>query len=249
LTFARSAGTVTLMNEKNNPGADGCAPLTRESFDRLVSRCFQVRYLAFLPRDARGVSGQRWPLLLFLHGMGERGDDLSLVKKHGPPKLVGSDPRFPFILIAPQCPLGEWWSNESLLALLDEVCEKYPVDRSRVYLTGLSMGAFGGWSLALACPERFAAVALVCGGGNPFPPFGFEAKRAEALKTLPFWAFHGAKDPVVPASESVRMAQVLERFGCSVRLTIYPEAEHDSWTQTYANPALYEWFLQQRRSG
>ncbi|MEH1864170.1 MAG: prolyl oligopeptidase family serine peptidase [Nostoc sp.] len=176
---------------------------------------------------------------LVLHGSGERGSYLNHVKKHGVAKVVEQQLDFPFIVISPQCPRGEYWNIERLSTLLDEVIASYPVDPDRVYLTGLSMGGYGTWHLAAAQPERFAAIAPICGGGNPV--------QAHKIKSLPVWAFHGAKDNVVPLSESEIMVSALKACDGNVKFTVYPEADHDSWTQTYNNPELYEWFLQHRR--
>ncbi|RME95735.1 MAG: phospholipase [Verrucomicrobia bacterium] len=210
----------------------------------------RLRYLLAMPaeEEAEAAENGRWPLVLFLHGAGERGDDLELVTKHGPPRLVCEGRRFPFFLVAPQCPGGEVWSADALLTLLDEVLKRHPIDPGRVYLTGLSMGGYGTWSLGLKHPERFAAIVPICGGGNTIDLLLAKEKQAEALCSLGIWAFHGAKDPVVPVEESRRMVEALRRFGCrEVELTVYPEAEHDSWTQTYANDDLYEWLLMHRR--
>jgi len=221
-----------------------------KSLDRRVSERYKIKYLLFLPKGYHPKQAQRWPLIMFLHGLGERGDNLELVKIHGPPKNVEKQPDFPFILVSPQCPLGQWWSSDVLNVLLDEVIAKNKVDTNRIYLTGLSMGGFGTWALALQNPERFAAIAPICGGGNPFPPFGFDPHRAQALKTLGIWVFHGAKDTVVPVSESERMIKAMEVYGCQdVQSTFYPDANHDSWTETYNNPKLYEWFLHHARPG
>jgi len=119
------------------------------------------------------------------------------------------------------------------------VIRKYHVDRRRVYLTGLSMGGFGTWSLAAANPKRFAAIAPICGGGN--------TADAKKLATLPMWVFHGAKDPTVPVQRSREMVEAIKVAGGNIKYTEYPEAGHDSWTETYDNPALYEWFLAQKR--
>ena len=124
---------------------------------------------------------------------------------------------------------------------------RYKVDTNRVYLTGLSMGGFGAWNLSLKFPERFAAVAPICGGGNPYYPIALTARRKAALKSLPFWAFHGDKDDSVAIEESERMVNALKKFGCEVKFTVYPGVGHDSWTQTYGNPQLYEWFLEHER--
>ena len=211
------------------------------------SHRFRAKYLLFLPDAYKARSSKRWPLILFLHGMGERGEDLSKVKTHGPPKLVEKMTNFPFILVSPQCPNGQWWSNDLLAALLDEIIAKYKVDRSRIYLTGLSMGGFGSWSLAMEFPERFAAVAPVCGGGNPLYPNAYSPTRKAALKSLPFWVFHGEKDLAVPLLESERMVKALQKLGCDVKFTVYPGVGHDCWTETYNNPQLYEWFLAHER--
>ena len=152
------------------------------------------------------------------------------------------------MVVSPQCPAGQFWSNEILFPLLEEVLDKYRVDRNRVYLTGLSMGGYGAWKLAASFPERFAAVAPVCGGGDVLPVVLAESKKLRAIKTLGVWAFHGADDPVVPVQESERMVAALRRVGNDAKLTIYPECGHDSWTQTYNNPTLYDWFLEHRRT-
>jgi predicted peptidase len=149
--------------------------------------------------------------------------------------------------VVPQCPAGRTWSSETLLALLEEVARRSRVDRNRVYLTGLSMGGYATWALGLAYPEKFAAIAPVCGGGSTLKVLLPDPARARALKTLAVWAFHGAKDPVVSVEESRRMVEALRREGNPARLTVYPEAGHDSWTETYGNRALYGWFLAHRR--
>ena len=225
---------------------------TEQLFEKKVTHLVKAKYLLFLP-DGYAQSGTRkaaekkWPLLLFLHGIGERGNDPWKVKVHGPPKVAEKTADFPFIVVSPQCPNGEWWSNEVLDALLDEVIAKYKVDTNRVYLTGLSMGGFGAWNLALAYPERFAAVAPLCGGGNPYLPHGYDAQRKAALLSLPFWAFHGDKDTSVALDESERMVSALKKFGCDVKLTVYPGVGHDCWTQTYSKPELYQWILEHER--
>ena len=214
---------------------------------RETRQTVEVNSLVFTPASYDPNSETRWPLILFLHGSGERGTNLNLVSIHGPPKVVKDNPNFPFIVVSPQCPSGQIWSDATLLALLDEVIAHYRVDTTRVYLTGLSMGGYGTWSLGLSHPERFAALAPICGGGNLIDVLLPAPKNARILKNLPIWAFHGAKDTVVKPDESQRMIDALHRIGNSARLTIYPEAGHDSWTDTYNNQELYDWFLQQNR--
>lgn len=193
-----------------------------------------TKYLIFLP-EGYADNDKKYPLMLFLHGAGESGSDLEKVKVHGPPKIVENKPDFPFIVVSPQSP-GRGWQPEVLNGLLDEVIAKYRVDADRVYLTGLSMGGYGTWTLAAAHPERFAAIAPICGGGNP--------DDADKLKDIPMWVFHGAKDPVVPLDRSQVMVDAVKSAGGGdVQFTIYPEAEHDSWTETYNNDELYKWML------
>jgi predicted peptidase len=211
-------------------------------FEAQITKRVRLNYLLYLPIDYKSDSGQRWPMMMFLHGAGERGDDLDLVKKHGIPKLLEARTTFPFIAVSPQCPDGSWWPREvdALKALVDYIADHYAVDNHRIYLTGLSMGGFGTWSLGTAYPERFAAIAPICGGGVP--------PLAGALKDVPVWAFHGALDDIVPLKASEDMVKALRESGGDVKLTVYPDLMHDSWTVTYDNPELYEWFLQHRRT-
>lgn len=223
-------------------------PQQARQFTARITRTVTLQYLLFVPRAAATQPDRKWPLLLFLHGAGERGSDVGLVAKHGPPKIVREQPDFPFLVVSPQCPAGRTWDNDELLALLDEILATQPVDPTRVYLTGLSMGGYGTWSLGLAHPERFAAIVPICGGGDPIKAMLADPAKAEALRSLAVWAFHGAKDPVVKLAESERMVEALRRAGVrEVELTVYPEAQHDAWTETYANPKLYEWLLRHQR--
>jgi pimeloyl-ACP methyl ester carboxylesterase len=199
----------------------------------------ELKYLVYLPGDYTSSEESRWPLILFLHGAGERGDDLEMVKKHGPPKLVEEGKEFSFIIVSPQCPLGQWWSAELLNRLLDKIITEYRIDEDRVYLTGLSMGGFGTWDLASKYPDRFAAIAPICGGSHP--------ELAWNMRHIPAWVFHGEKDEVVPVGLSKIMVGAMKKYNPEVLLTLYPEATHDSWTETYDNQELYEWFLQHKR--
>jgi predicted peptidase len=187
--------------------------------------------------------------MLFLHGAGERGTNVQLVTVHGPPKLVRTNKDFPFVLLSPQCPRDRLWRDDELLALLDSAIAQHNIDPNRIYLTGLSMGGYGSWSLGINHPERFAAIAPICGGGDTLPVLLATREQKAALKSLGVWAFHGAKDPVVPLSESQRMTNVLIRAGCKdVKLTVYPEAGHDAWTLAYNDPELWTWFLAHQRN-
>ncbi len=207
-----------------------------------------LSYLQYLPRGYRAKSSKRWPLMLFLHGSGERGTDLQRVAVHGPLKPVNQGKNFPFIIVAPQCPAGQAWENDRLIRLLDHCLKRYPADRNRIYLTGISMGGFGAWNLAIAHPERFAAVVPVCGGGDLLAVLLADAAQAAEFKRLPVWAFHGGKDPVVPPTESQRMLTALKQRGAKrLKLTIYPTIQHNAWDNAYNNPKLYAWLLRQAR--
>ena len=208
-----------------------------QHFEKEITVKVKLNYLLFLPKGYE-EGDKKWPLMLFLHGAGESGDDLNKVKIHGPPKIVETKSDFPFILVSPQSP-GRGWNPDTLKALLDDIMATYRVDRDRVYLTGLSMGGYGTWTLATAHPDYFAAIAPICGGGNP--------SDAKKLKDLPIWVFHGAKDEAVPLRRSEEMVNALKDLGADVKFTVYPEAGHDSWTETYNNPELYQWMLSHKR--
>jgi predicted peptidase len=215
--------------------ADDSSPQKSCELDRTIK--VKLKYLLYLPKDYDAKPAS--PLLMFLHGVGERGDDLEALKVYGPPKRIESGHDLPFIVVSPLCPKDRWWDPLELTVLLDEIIEKYKVDQDRIYVTGLSMGGFGTWSLAGYAPERFAAIAPICGGGDP--------ERAKWLSHIPAWIFHGAKDTTVPLERSEKMVAALKKLGGNVRLTVYPNAGHDSWTETYANPELYQWLMQQKR--
>jgi len=209
-------------------------------FEKALLQMIHWGYWLYLPPDYNPA--RRYPLILFLHGIGERGSDLSLVTKQGLPKRIEEGLDLPFIVVSPQCPANEmWWSfQHTLIALLNEVIPLYGADSRRVYLTGLSMGGFGVWGLAARYPDRFAALAPICGG---LPP-GLDADyAARQLKTTPVWAFHGALDEAVPLATGQTAVDALRAVGGNVQFTVYPDLGHDSWTTTYENQELYEWFL------
>ncbi|WP_424518991.1 prolyl oligopeptidase family serine peptidase [Rubrivirga sp.] len=185
--------------------------------------------------EGYGDLDRQWPLLIFLHGAGERGSDLDLAVTHGPIKERRQGRDLPFVIVAPQVPEGGRWTVGRVAAALDAAMETYRIDESRVYITGLSMGGFGTWEAIERMPERFAAAVAICGGGNPI---GLAAAR-----DVPVWAFHGDADTVVPLAASAWMVRTLEAAGGDVRFTVYPGVGHDSWSETYANPEVYEWLL------
>ncbi|MCK9426390.1 MAG: prolyl oligopeptidase family serine peptidase [Ignavibacteriaceae bacterium] len=209
-----------------------------KTFSKEIKKKVEMNYLLYLPKNYNSAQ-EKFPLMVFLHGAGERGNDLNLVKKHGTPKLIDQGKEFPFIVASPQCPENVWWSTEDLSALIDELVQLYQVDEKRIYVTGLSMGGYGTWALAEKFPNRFAAIAPVCGGGNPL--------TICKIGKLPVWAFHGAKDFVVPVNESQQLVTALKNCGNDVKFTIYPETGHDAWVETYNNPELYDWLLKQKK--
>ncbi len=217
-----------------------------------IIRPVTLNYLRYLPPDYGQDPDKKWPLILFLHGAGERGDDLNLIKPHGIPRIVeeraaAGDP-LPFVTLSPQCPMDHRWSDylPVLEQLLTEALNNLNIDPLQVYLTGLSMGGFGAWHLAVEYPQYFAALAPVCGGGSRV--YGFP-ERVCTIRDIPAWVFHGAKDDIVPIQESEIMVDTLKACGGDVRFTVYPNAGHDSWTETYSNPELYAWFLAHPKAG
>jgi predicted peptidase len=212
------------------------------SFTKTVCKDIRMNYQLYLPKDY-GKADKQWPLILFLHGAGERGDNIEKVKAHGPAKLAAEGKDFNFIIVSPQCPQENWWPSltDDLMLLVKDISQKYQVDTKRLYVTGLSMGGYGTWSMIVKYPETFAAAAPICGGGD--------AVLAKfRLGKMPIWAFHGAKDNVVPPNKSEEMVNAAKAAGnTNIQFTVYPEAGHDSWTETYNNPELYTWFLSHHR--
>lgn len=216
-----------------------------------------LKYRLLKPLDYQ--PGKKYPLVLFLHGAGERGNDNAITLKHAAKDLCNPKLRaqYPAYVVIPQCPTDRKWSEvdwskessslpetaspamQNIKELLDEMVENAGIDSDRVYITGLSMGGYGTWDAIARYPGFFAAAAPICGGGDP--------KTVDQFKKLPIWCFHGAKDSVVKVGRSREMVDALRAVGSDVRYTEYPDAEHDSWTATYANPEFYTWLFAQRR--
>ena len=199
----------------------------------------EVNYLMFLPKDY-AKEGKPSPMIVFLHGPDERGTDLDKVKAWGPPAIVEKNPEFPFVVLSPQCPEGQWWNSYLLKGMIDDVLANYNIDKSRIYLTGLSMGGYGAWDLGTAYPNYFAALAPICGGGNPLLAF--------QLKDIPVWVFHGKKDDAVPEQQSATMVEALKKIDADVVYTVLPEGGHvDAWVYAYGDAGLFDWFLQHQK--
>jgi predicted peptidase len=198
----------------------------------------KFKYLLYLPESYDKDKTVKWPLILFLHGGGERGNNLNTVKNVGPLRYVAKGKKLPFIIVSPQIGKGMYWGPDSLKDFLIEVIGKYKVDNDRIYLTGLSIGGKGTWETAMKYPEMFAAIAPVSGWAKP--------DMLWKIRNTPVWIFHGAKDPVVPVIASVVMADSLKKYN-NVKLTIYPEGIHSHWEETYNNEDLYKWFLTHKK--
>ncbi len=200
-------------------------------------------YQLFVPRGYVASGATRLPLLIFLHGSGERGDDVSLVTVHGPPKIVAQHPGLPFIVLSPLLPAEQDWDTATLERMLARVRSTLRVDSSRIYLTGLSRGGHATWRWAAQRPDLFAAVAPVAGRGD--------LADACRLAGVPIWAFHGDRDDTVEPSGSFAMVDAIRRCDGAnprPRLTIYPDVGHNSWDPAYDDPALYLWLLEHRRA-
>ena len=212
-----------------------------------------------LLQPANLEAGKKYPLVVFLHGAGERGDDNKAQLKHGAPAFAKPDVRekFPCFVFAPQCPKDQTWSAvkgwtdaesfqdepkpamKLVLGALDALTKEFAIDPDRIYVTGLSMGGYGSWDLISRQPEKFAAAIPVCGGGDK--------DKAAVAKGVPVWAFHGLADDVVSPARSQEMVTALRAAGGSAVLTEYPGVAHDSWTFAYSEPNLLPWLFAQRR--
>ena len=204
----------------------------------------EVGYLLYLPDGFKADSATRYPLMLFLHGRGESNGPLSLVAKWGPPMMAARGDKLPYIIVSPQCPRKDNWTSDTqqtrLIELLDAIEDKYPIDKQRVFLTGLSMGGYGTWELAANHADRFTAAVPVCGGGNP--------EDAGKLKELPIWVFHGELDRAVAFKKSVEMVDAIRKAGgTKIRFTTLEHIGHNCWSATYATPELYQWMEKQAK--
>ncbi|HEX2861467.1 MAG TPA: PHB depolymerase family esterase [Lacunisphaera sp.] len=218
------------------------AALAPGSFESEITLPLGYRYLLALPEGYAADESKRWPLVVFLHGAGERGRDLELLKKHGVPRLIAAGRKFEAIVVAPQVPEGEYWNPHGVKALVDELARKHRVDETRIYLTGLSMGGFGVFDTLAAYPGVFAAAVPICGGA------GINVVKFAALREMPIWMFHGDRDQAVPVEYSQTAMRWFERIQApNVKLTIYPGVTHDSWTRTYDNSEVWAWLFAHRK--
>ena len=241
-TLALLALTMTLMC---GPAvADGpatsrpAAELSKQSFSRDVTQTFSGRYLLYLPPAYSQDGDKRWPLIVYLHGADGGGTNLDTLRGAGPLARIQSGRELPFIVVVPQCRPNEHWDPANLSALLEEMCEKHRVDETRIYVTGVSMGAGGTWDLAAAYPYRLAAIVPVSGGGQP--------EIAPRIAHIPTWVFHGAKDNTIPLKYAREMADALRGEGGQPQMTVYPDRAHNISGQVYTGDELYDWLSQQQ---
>ncbi len=241
LAVAPKEGTRDMLEKKTYTGADG--------------KTLPYRLLKPLNYNPK----EKYPLVVFLHGAGERGDDNDKQLVHGVPEFLTPENRkdYPCFLIAPQCPEGKkWvevdWSAESeiqpkgpsepmqlTLGLIDQMRKDYPIDGKRIYVTGLSMGGFGAWDVIARRPDLFAAAVPICGGGD-------EATATKIAK-IPIWAFHGAKDPAVNVNRTRHMIAALKKAGGEPKYTEYPDEGHASWVPAYKDAAMMKWLFGQKK--
>ena len=225
---------------------------------KIELRGVTYRFVVYLPEDWRRDDHKLWPIILALHGRGERGSEGMWQTQIGLPQEVRDHPdRWPFIIVMPQCSLENVWTDPEMLAMamaaLDRETEEFHGDPERTYLTGLSLGGYGAWELARAYPHRWAAIAIAAGGIFwSYAPERWQevstlpAEYARALGRTPIWLFHGADDPVVPPRESEVMFEALKAANGHVRLWIYQGLKHDCWTRAYNEPELPRWLLAHR---
>ena len=210
----------------------------KTEFKKEIKKVQQISYILDYPENAKG----KVPLLVFLHGSGERGTNLEMVKAHSP-FTYKNLMKEPVAILAPQCPENVWWDTDAVYFLIKEIQQKYNIDESRIILTGLSMGGWGTLKLAMEHPDLFSAVAAVCA------PVDILMKvRASQYKDLPMKIFHGGNDDVVSPINSIEFYQAIKKENKNIELTIFPDDNHNSWDSTYSNPKLYEWMFAQRKN-
>lgn len=218
----------------------------------LEAKTFKMALPYRLLKPATVEAGKMYPLVIFLHGSGERGDDNKAQLKHGVAGFASAErmKEFPCFLIAPQCPKDSSWAasgkgfgdgkpGKLVLDLIEKTCKDLPIDTKRIYLTGLSMGGYGTWNLLAQKPDLFAAGIPICGGGDE--------KDAGKLAKIPIWIFHGDKDNAVKVERSRTMVAAIEKAGGKPKYTEYPGVGHDSWSRTYADEKVLTWLFEQKK--
>lgn len=208
---------------------------TTGSFNTKITTDYSYGYLLHKPEDLKSKK----PLIVFLHGSGERGTDLEKLKVHGPFKYI-ADNKLEAYILAPQCVENGNWEAESLYQLIQKIGKENNIDLNRVYLTGLSMGGWGVWDLALAHPDFFAALVPIASFVNLM-----QEDEACKLKDIPIRAFHGLQDDVVSLETVTEVYKKLKECNADIKLTVFEDANHDSWSKVYDHQEIYDWMLQQ----
>ena len=233
---------ITLLILNVSLVGEGIKNKSSEKFITNLAMQVSLKYHIYFPNNYHD-SDTKFPLVLFLHGAGERGDNLRLVEKHGIPKMINNGINFPFITVAPQCPKFQYWSEpvnvKTLLLLVEEIIKKNKVDIERIYATGLSMGGYGTLAIAKERPDLFSAIIPVCGG--------LDTTDIERLKDIPIWLFHGAEDKVVPVENSELIYDLLKPINPEIKITIYKGINHNSWEMTYNNQNIFDWMLKYKK--
>ena len=196
-------------------------------------------YLLYLPKEY-AASAEAFPLVIYLHGGSQKGNDLEKLKAYGPPKEVADGRNFPFVIASPQCPEGKYWSTDNWFEpLYAELTQKYRIDKKRIYLTGISMGGYGTWQTAVAYPDHFAAILPLCGGCD-------DSTQICSLRKVPVWTLHGTADDVIPIHVTERLVSRLQECGGNVRFTRLEGEGHGIQTY-YANSDWVNWLLRRHR--
>ncbi|MDC6366904.1 MULTISPECIES: prolyl oligopeptidase family serine peptidase [Flavobacteriaceae] len=226
-------GCVTLLQ--------GCLAQSQLIEDELQTVTKEnYKYYLYYPAAYESNPDEEFGLLLFLHGGGDAGKQLNHIQKSGPPKLLAEGYKFPFLVLAPSHPhQKKWWNTSAVVQLLDSIVATNRVDKNRIYLTGLSRGGSAAWEMATQYPNKFAAMAVVCGMA-PLPYAHWINKK------MPIWVFHGDQDDVIDVKESDQMVAKLKQMGYQVNYTRYSGVGHNSWERAYTTDSLYTWFAQQK---
>jgi len=254
------AAPAPLASSKSHPAKPVPPPQETGFLNRkIVLRGVEYKFQVYLPEDWRRDDAKLWPIVLFLHGRGERGSEGMWQTQIGLPEAVRNHPdRWPFVIVMPQCPQSAHWTDPAMLdlamAALDQEAAEFHGDPARTYLTGLSLGGYGSWELARLHPRRWAAIVIASSGVFwSYDPERWQqasvlpAQYAGALGRTPVWLFHGSLDPVVPPRESELMFDAFKSAGGNIRLWLYQGLKHDSWTRAYDEPELPRWLLEQHR--
>jgi predicted peptidase len=193
----------------------------------------KINYLLYTPSLQKASS----PLVVFLHGGGESGDDLNLVKRHGLPKLIAQGRDFPFHVLAPQNPYKKgFWDDRMIDEMVDDLIDSLNIDKNKIYLVGMSRGGYGVWRMAINNPDKYAAMISICAAAIPI-------QYTTRVSTMPIWFFHGQKDDAIPVEQTIAAYEKMKTNNSKVKMTLYPEAKHDSWTETFENDEIYDWLL------